>query len=131
MTDRELLNAAKKAAENAYAPYSRFKVGAALECEDGKVYTGCNVENASLGGTLCAERCAGMKAISEGSRHFRRIAVWADSKDYTTPCGICRQFLLEFGPNMEVLCARSDGRYTSYRLDKLLPFAFTGTMMTL
>ena len=76
MTDRELINLAKKASSNAYVPYSRFRVGAALECEDGSVYTGCNVENAALGDTICAERCAALKAISEGNVAFRRIAVW-------------------------------------------------------
>ena len=129
MTDRELINMARQAAKNAYAPYSRFQVGAALECDSGAVFTGCNIENAALGSTLCAERCAAMKAISEGERKFRRIAVWADSKDYCTPCGACRQFLVEFSPDMEVLCARGDGRYTSYALSKLLPQYFTGAML--
>lgn len=129
MTDRELINMAKQAAKNAYAPYSRFQVGAALECADGTVYCGCNVENAALGSTICAERCAALKAVSEGKRRFRRIAVWADSKDYCMPCGACRQFLAEFSPQMEVLCSRSDGRYTSHRLDQLLPYCFTGEML--
>lgn len=129
MTDRELINMAKKAAENAYVPYSRFRVGAAVECADGTVYTGCNVENAALGATICAERCAMLKAVSEGHRKFMRIAIWADSKEYCTPCGTCRQFMAEFSQSMEVLCARSDGRYTSYPLDRLLPHSFAGSMM--
>ncbi len=129
MTDRELINMAKAAAGNAYVPYSRFKVGAAIECADGSVYCGCNVENAALGSTVCAERCAALKAISEGRSRFMRIAVWAESRDYCTPCGTCRQFLAEFSPSMEVLCARGDGRYTSYRLDQLLPNCFTGAML--
>ena len=129
MTDRELINLAKKASSNAYVPYSRFRVVAALECEYGSVYTGCNVENAALGDTICAERCAALKAVSEGNVAFRRIAVWADSRDYTTPCGSCRQFLAEFAPSMEVLCARGDGRYNSYPLERLLPNSFSRGML--
>ena len=124
MTDRELISAAVKAAGFAYAPYSKFSVGAAVECSDGTVYTGCNVENAALGATICAERVAVTKAISEGKRAFRRIAVYADSADYCVPCGTCRQVLSEFSPNIEVLCVRSDGRYVSYNLKNLLPQAF-------
>ncbi len=129
MTDRELINMAKKAADNAYVPYSRFRVGAALECADGSVFTGCNVENAALGATICAERCAVVKAVSEGRNKFLRIAVWAEGRDYCTPCGTCRQVLAEFSPSMEVLCARGDGRYTSYTLEKLLPHFFAGSML--
>ena len=124
MTDRELISAAVKAAGFAYAHYSKFSVGAAIECSDGTVYTGCNVENAALGATICAERVAVTKAISEGKRAFRRIAVYADSADYCVPCGACRQVLSEFSPNIEVLCVRSDGRYVSYNLKNLLPQAF-------
>ena len=124
MTDRELLTMAKKASENAYAPYSRFHVGAALECEDGSVYTGCNVENIALGDTICAERVAVGKAISEGNRKFTRIAIYGSGKDYCMPCGSCRQVLAEFAPNMEVLCARETGGYVSYRLKDLLPHSF-------
>ena len=93
MTDRELMSMAKEASLNAYVPYSKFAVGAALECTDGKVYTGCNVENAALGDTICAERTACVKAVSEGHREFRRIAIYADSENWCTPCGSCRQFL--------------------------------------
>lgn len=124
MTDRELLNAAKEAAKNAYVPYSKFCVGAALECEDGRVFSGCNVENAALGSTICAERTAVCKAISEGARQFRRIAIWADSQDYCYPCGACRQVLVEFAPELEVLIGRGDGKYVSYKLAKLLPGVF-------
>ena len=124
MTDRELLTAAREAAKNAYAPYSRFCVGAALECEDGRVFSGCNVENAALGSTICAERTAVCKAISEGARQFRRIAIWADSQDYCYPCGACRQVLVEFAPEMEVLIGRGDGKYVSYKLSKLFPGVF-------
>ena len=124
MTDRELLNAAREAAKNAYVPYSKFCVGAALECEDGRVFTGCNVENAALGSTICAERTAVCKAVSEGARKFTRIAVWGDSQDYCYPCGACRQVLVEFAPELEVLIGRGDGKYVSYKLAKLLPGVF-------
>ncbi len=124
MTDRELINNAYNAAKNAYAPYSRFQVGAALECADGTIVTGCNVENAALGCTTCAERTALVKAVSEGKRNFNRIAIYADGPEYCVPCGTCRQLLNEFSPNMEVLCVKGDGRYVSYSLNDLLPAAF-------
>lgn len=124
MTDRELMDIARRAAENAYAPYSRFKVGAALETETNKVYTGCNVENAALGDTICAERTAACKAVSEGDTKFKRIAIWGEGDDYCMPCGSCRQFLLEFADDMEVLCAKAGGRYVSYKLSQLIPHPF-------
>ncbi len=125
MTDRELINIAVEASEKAYAPYSKFAVGAALECDDGTVYTGCNVENASYGCTNCAERTAVFKAVSEGKRAFRRIAIFADAEDYCMPCGTCRQVLNEFAPAIEVLSVRRDGRYVSYSLKELLPKSFS------
>lgn len=125
MTDRELLNLAKDASEKAYAPYSRFSVGAALECESGMVYTGCNVENAALGSTICAERVAVGKAVSAGERGFVRIAIYGEGEEYCMPCGTCRQVLAEFSRSMEVLCARATGGYVSYKLDELLPHSFT------
>ena len=121
MTDRELINLAFEAMEQAYAPYSGFKVGAALECADNSVFLGCNVENAAYGSTICAERTAVVKAVSEGRREFRRIAIAAQSEDYCMPCGACRQVLSEFSPELEVLAARKDGRYVSYKLSALLP----------
>ena len=124
MTDRDLLSIAKEASYNAYVPYSRFQVGAALECDDGTVYTGCNVENAAFGSTICAERTACVKAVSEGRRSFKRIAIYADSRNWPTPCGACRQFMAEFSPDMEVLCSKADGRYVSYKLRELLPYGF-------
>ncbi|MGI5985564.1 MAG: cytidine deaminase [Clostridiales bacterium] len=124
MTDRELLNLAKEASEKAYAPYSRFKVGAALECMSGRIFTGCNVENAALGSTMCAERVAIYKAIAEGEKDFYRIAIYGESKDYCMPCGACRQVMSEFSEDMEVLCARATGGYVSYRLNQLLPHTF-------
>ena len=126
MTDRDLLNMAREAARNAYVPYSHFPVGAALECADGSVFTGCNVENAALGSTICAERTAVVKAVSEGRRKFVRIAVYGEGETYCMPCGACRQVLAEFAgkDDMEVLCTRSGGRYVSYRLSQLMPHTF-------
>ena len=124
MTDRELLNMAIEASKNAYVPYSKFCVGAALECADGRVFTGCNVENAALGSTICAERTAVVKAVSEGCREYKRIAVWGDGQDYCYPCGAGRQVLVEFAPDMEVLVGRGDGKYVSFKLRELLPGIF-------
>ena len=126
MNNKELLSIAREASKKAYVPYSKFAVGAALECKGGKVFTGCNIENAALGDTICAERTAVVKAISEGYREFLRIAVFAESEGYCMPCGSCRQFLSEFDREgeMEVLAARADGRYVSYRLRQLLPYTF-------
>ncbi len=127
MTDRDLLNMAREAAKNAYVPYSHFPVGAALECADGSVFTGCNVENAALGSTICAERTACCKAVSEGRRKFIRIAIYGEGETYCMPCGACLQVMNEFAgrDDMEVLCTRSGGRYVSYRLSQLLPHPFT------
>jgi len=124
MTDRNLIEKAAGAMKNSYAPYSRFPVGAALECEDGSVFTGSKIENAALGNTLCAERSAVASAVSAGHRRFKRIAIYAESNSYCFPCGTCRQVLWEFSQGVEVLCARSDGRYVSYPLSALLPEAF-------
>ena len=125
MTDRDLLTLAHDAAQFAYAPYSNFPVGAALECKDGTVFTGCNVENASYGAGICAERVAICKAISEGHRDFSRIAIYGAASDRACyPCGICRQFMTEFGIDIEVLSANKNGRYVSYRLSELAPHSF-------
>jgi len=124
MNDRELLKLAQIAAENAYCPYTKFPVGAALECSDGTVYTGCNVESSSISGTICAERVAVGKAVSDGKKDFARLAVYGEGESYCMPCGLCRQFIYEFSPDIEVLCAKSDGRYVSYKLRQLLPHAF-------
>ena len=126
MTDRDILNMAREAAQNAYVPYSHFPVGAAIECSDGSVFTGCNVENAALGLTICAERAAVVKAVSEGRRRFRRIAIYGEGENYCMPCGACRQVLAEFagGEDVEILCTRSGGRYVSYRLSQLMPHPF-------
>lgn len=124
MTDRKLLSYAKEAQAKAYAPYSGFAVGAAIESTDGRIFTGCNVENSSFGCTICAEQAAVTRAVGEGCREFARIAVVADSEDYCLPCGTCRQILSEFSPEVEVLCAKAGGAYVSYRLRDLMPLAF-------
>ena len=124
MTDRELVNKAFGMLDAAYVPYSHFAVGAALECADGTVYTGCNVENAAYGACICAERTALVKAVSEGKRAFTRLAVAAGSRDFCTPCGICRQMLYEFAPDLTVLCARADGCFQAHTLRELLAYGF-------
>ena len=124
MNDRDLLRLAQDASTKAYAPYSHFPVGAALECEDGTVFLGCNVENAAYGDTICAERTAVVKAVSEGYTKFKRIAIYGKTQNYCMPCGSCRQVLSEFSPDMEVLAAKEDGAYVSYPLNKLLAHTF-------
>lgn len=123
MTDRELFEIAEKAKEYSYSPYSKFRVGAALLCENGKVYTGTNVENASFGATICAERTALVKAVSEGCKSFTKIAISAD-KNPCTPCGICRQMLCEFSPKMQVIYMSLEGQIISTELEELLPQNF-------
>jgi len=128
MTDRRLLETAADAMENSYAPYSRDKKGAAIECSDGTVFTGCLVENIALGSTICAEMAAIAAAVTAGYRSFKRIAVISDSNVYNYPCGTCRQLLSEFSPDIEVLCARaSDGRYVSYPLTTLYPIPLSAS----
>ncbi len=125
MDTKQLINKAKEAMENSYSPYSKFRVGAALQTTNGEVFTGCNIENASFGGTNCAERTALFKAISEGYKNFNKIAIISDSENYTAPCGICRQVLSEFSLDMEIIMANKNGDYTSKTLKELLPLAFT------
>ncbi|MCI8538037.1 MAG: cytidine deaminase [Oscillospiraceae bacterium] len=124
MTDQELAALAVSSMERAYCPYSRFPVGAALECASGAVYTGCNVESAAYGSTICAERTALVKAVSEGERSFVRLAVAGQSEDCCWPCGACRQMLYEFAPQLRVLAVRRDGSYEEAALDGLLPHGF-------
>ena len=124
MDNKELMKMAKKAKENAYVPYSNFKVGAALLTKSGKVYTGCNVEIASIGATNCAERTAIFKAVSEGEKEFEKIAVTGDAKE-TYPCGICRQVIVEFGTDIEVIIEK-DSKLKVFKIDDLLPYSFTG-----
>ncbi len=129
MTDHALVEQAFAMLERAYVPYSHFPVGAALEGEDGKVYTGCNVENAAYGSCICAERTALVKAVSEGCQSFRRLAVVGNSTDYCWPCGACRQMLYEFAPELEVLVAKKDHSFVKYRLRELLPQGFGPTSL--
>lgn len=124
MDRSRLLDAARSAATHAYVPYSAFPVGAALLTTDGQVITGCNVENASYGLTICAERVAVGKALSEGHRTFKAIAIWAAKASPCTPCGACRQVLSEFAPALEVILAQGDGDWT-LSLEELLPHQFT------
>src|SRR5271166_5768122 len=119
-----LLQAALDARANAFAPFSKFQVGAAVEDTDGRIHTGCNVENATYGLTVCAERVAVFKAISEGVRKFRRIAVAADTEELTPPCGACRQILWEFCGDVEILLVNPRGKTETYRLKELFPKPF-------
>jgi len=121
--------AALAARENAHAPYSKFRVGAALEDGSGRVHTGCNVENATYGLTLCAERVAVFKAISEGAREFRRIAVAADTDTLTPPCGACRQILWEFCGDIEMVLLNPRGKSEVLRLKELFPRAFDASFL--
>lgn len=121
----ELIEAARTAKRRAHAPYSRFHVGAAIESTSGRIYTGCNVENSSYGLTICAERTAIFKAISEGERYFKAIAIVADDKDFTPPCGACRQVLLDLAGNIDIVMVNARGRKLVKRLKDLLPFAFS------
>ncbi len=123
MDDHELLAAARSVAERAYSPYSEVRVGAALEDEAGAVHLGCNVENASYGATICAERAALVAAVAAGSRSFRRLAIWASPTSRLMPCGICRQALAEFAPELELVIASSGAEAETHRLDELLPKA--------
>ncbi|MCI5721249.1 MAG: cytidine deaminase [Emergencia sp.] len=123
MDNRELFRMALAALPNAYAPFSGFRVGAALLTEEGKVFTGVNVENSSYGGTICAERTAAVKAVSEGYRSFSRLAV-AASEGIGYPCGICRQFLYEFAPELEIILGEDEEHLQVYTLKELLPEGF-------
>jgi cytidine deaminase len=125
-----LLEAALRAREFAHAPFSGFKVGAAVESEDGAVYTGCNIENASYGLTMCAERVALFKAMSEGARRFRRVAVAADTAAPTPPCGPCRQLLWEFCGNAELTMVNLQGKTDTCRIRDLLPRPFDASFLS-
>jgi cytidine deaminase len=121
---RALVSRARQARSRARAPYSRFKVGAALETSGGAVFTGCNIENASYGLTVCAERVALLKALSEGSRRFRALAVVTAARKITPPCGSCRQLLWEYCGNLTVHLANLRGKSETHRLVELLPHPF-------
>lgn len=122
--DAELIEKAKEARELAFAPFSGFKVGAVLVAESGKIYTGCNIESASYGLTVCAERVAIWKAISENERAFRKLVVVADTENPTPPCGACRQIIWEFCGNITVTLANLNGKQETYKMEELLPKAF-------
>ncbi len=124
-----LFEAALMARENAHAPFSKFKVGAALEDESGRIFTGCNVENASYGLTVCAERVAVFKAISEGAADFRRIVVVADTGLLTPPCGACRQILWEFCGDIEVRLANLRGKSETFQMKDLFPRPFDASFI--
>ena len=125
----DLVSAARQAREHACAPYSHFKVGAALETADGAVVTGCNIENATYGLTICAERVAMFKALSEGERSFARIAVVADTEAPTPPCGACRQILWEYGGDLEIVLAHLTAETGRHRLQDLLPLPFDARLL--
>lgn len=129
MTKQELCQKAVDMLKMAYVPYSRFPVGAALECDDGTVYTGCNIENAGYTPTNCAERTAVFKAVSEGHRKFTRIAVAAATERFTAPCGVCRQVLQEFAPDLEVILVNSRGETLDLTLRELLPYGFDNSYL--
>lgn len=123
MEIKTLIDKAIKIRDQAYVPYSHFKVGAAVEMEDGSVFTGCNIENAAYTPTICAERVAIFKAISEGHRKLIRIAIVAgDNMGY--PCGVCRQVIREFGPEAEIIVAKDTEHYRIHSLKELLPYSF-------
>ena len=127
MINREnLIKAAMEAKEHAYVPYSKFRVGAALLTKEGKIYQGCNIENAGYTPTNCAERTAFFKAVYEGERNFEAIAVNGDADDYLYPCGVCRQVMAEFcTPDFKVFVSKKNGEYLEFTLAEILPGAFT------
>jgi cytidine deaminase len=129
LKDSELIAAARRARRHARAGYSRFKVGAALETTGGVIITGCNIENATYGLTMCAERVAMFKALSEGHRRFRRIAIVADTSAPTPPCGACRQILWEFGGDLEIVVANLRRETGRYQLTDLFPRPFDNRLL--
>lgn len=128
METESLISAAKKAREAAYSPYSNFAVGAALLCETGEVFVGCNVENISFGLTICAERAAVAQAVASGCRKFSMLAIVTDSASSAAPCGACRQVLAEFSPELEIVSATIGGTREKFSLSTLLPNPTTGIL---
>jgi len=121
VSDDKLITQAISAAERAYAPYSKFHVGAVLVASDGRIFTGCNVENISFGLTICAERNALFSAVAADCREFSKIVIVADTEEPVSPCGACRQVLAEFNPNLEILLANFHGKQARFNLSELLP----------
>lgn len=124
MNNDDLIKKAKEALKYAYAPYSSFKVGAAVLSDKGNVYTGCNIENSSYGATNCAERTAIFKGISEGETKFKKIAIVSSEENYTFPCGICRQVMAEFMIDGEVIVCNKKGNISIFKVNELLPNTF-------
>ena len=123
-SEEQLIQRAKEAKKQAYAPYSKFHVGAALTTEDGQIFSGCNVENASYGMTICAERTAIFTAVCHGSRRFDKIVIVSDAEAPVMPCGACRTVLFEFSPDMEVVAVGSSGKIERMKLSKIYPKGF-------
>lgn len=121
---RKLSESAKQAREKAFAPFSKFKVGAAVKTKSGKIYTGCNIESAAYSGTVCAERVAIWKAVSEGETEFANLAVVADTEELTPPCGVCRQIIWEFCGDVPVTFSNLEGKNETVQMTELLPRAF-------
>lgn len=128
VTNQQLIMKSIEVAGQAYAPYSKFHVGAALLSEDGRIFTGCNVENISYGLTICAERNAVFAAVAAGCREFSKIVIATDTKEPASPCGACRQVLAEFNPDLEVLLANFQGKSFTFRLSELLPRPTAGIL---
>lgn len=124
MEDKLLIKIAMEAREKSYSPYSNFKVGAAVYTKSGKIFTGCNIESASYSPTICAERVAVSKCISEGYKDIEKIAVVGSEKSISFPCGVCRQFILEFGRNIKIICAKNLDSYKVYTIGELMPNGF-------
>jgi cytidine deaminase len=129
-TEKELIDAAAAVRENAFVPYSNFRVGAALETDDGELITGCNVESASYGLTMCAERVAIFTAVSQGKKRIRQIAVVTDTENLTAPCGACRQIIWEFGGDVPVVMSNLNGKTETLQMKDLLPHAFDNTFLS-
>ena len=126
MNDEILIKEAQKAMEYSYSPYSNFKVGAALLCKNGKIYKGCNIENASFSATVCAERTAIFKAVSEGEKDgFVCLAIVSSGEDFPYPCGVCRQVFTEFMKDAYIIVANKKGEYKKFTIEDLMPYSFT------
>jgi cytidine deaminase len=129
LSGSDLLAAARRARDRAHAPFSHFKVGAALEAADGTVFTGCNIENATYGLTICAERVAMFKALSDGHRQFTRVAIVSDTHAPTPPCGACRQILWEFGGDLEIILGNLERETGRFKLSDLFPHPFDARLL--